>query len=160
MIIRQLLMLITAGTVIGCSSKNGDEGGRLINNIARTDTLTLYAQYSECGEWGGHQESLRIYRGDDDELWTIYQRDTVTTCEGPIENNRTVLKQRTVKLTKDNQRAIIQYMHNLLDRSLEEEMPSHSGEFFSIRRNDSKFVISRTVHGYKRFDELMTSIIK
>lgn len=160
MIIRQLLILIITGTVISCSTKKVDQGERLIGNIGRTDTLTLYAQYSECGEWGGHQESLKIYRGDDEELWTMYQRDTVTSCEGPIENNRTVLIQRTVKLTEDNQRTIIHYMHNLLDRSLEVEVPSHSGEYFSIRRNDSRFIISRTVLGYEEFDKLISSIIK
>jgi hypothetical protein len=158
--IRQLLILVTAWTVINCATKSGDRDGHLINNLGRTDTLTLFAQYSECGEWGGHQESLRIYRGDDDELWTIYQRDTITTCQGPIRNNRRVLITRTLKLTKDNQRAIIRYMHDLLDRSLEAETPSHAGEHFSVRRNDSKFVISRTIHGYREFDKLINSVIK
>ncbi|PZR18239.1 MAG: hypothetical protein DI539_16530 [Flavobacterium psychrophilum] len=157
---RQFLILIIAGITLSCSTKNGNEDGRLINHLGRTDTLTLYAQYSECGEWGGHQESLKIYRGNDDVLWTIYQSDTLNTCEGPIENNRIALAPRTIKLTEGNQQAIIRYMNDLLDHSLDAEMPSHSGEYFSIRLNDSELVTSRTVHGYKTFDKLINSVIK
>lgn len=158
--IRRVSFWIIATATVGCSIRNGGADGRFTYNLGRRDTLTLYAQYSECGEWGGHQEWLRIYRGEDDELWAVYQRDTVVTCQGPIQHNRKPLTPRMILLTEDHRGAILRYMHDLLDRSLETDMPQGYGEHFSVRRSDARLVISRTIPGYRAFDDLIGSVVK
>jgi hypothetical protein len=65
------LLLIIAQTAV---SQNGIS----VHGISPGDTLRLFTQYADCGEWGGHHEHLKVFLAN--ELVLEYTKDTVS-CE-------------------------------------------------------------------------------
>jgi hypothetical protein len=126
----------------------------------KTDTLTLYAEYEECGEWGGHRETFKIFKKDNGGLWAKYKKDTLTSCDPYLGRNRKITKEQKIKLTEGNQEKITNYIRDLLDGTLEETPLGNSAEQFRIYNTDSTILILRFAHGYKEFDRLRDSIIK
>jgi hypothetical protein len=136
-----------------------------IRNLWRTDTLTLYARFDECGEWGGHIEVFKLYSKSEspmtssENLWFDYKRDSVD-CSNPYEN-RDWTYSFTDKLTDDDQKKVIEYIHDLLNNSINtENLPRHSGQYYSVFTRDSAIVISNYGPPVDGFQKLRTQLVK
>ena len=137
-----------------------------INNLWRTDTLTLFAEFDECGEWGGHSEIFKIYTKSDTpmtssaDLWFDYKRDSVD-CSGDPNKNRKWVFKFSGRLTNEDQKKVIKYVHNLLDNSLSNKRPpTHSGQYYSVFNSDSTIVISNYGPPVEEFLSLRTRLVK
>jgi len=141
------------------------ETSALIRNLSRTDTLTLYARFDECGEWGGHIEIFKLFSKSEtpttssENLWFDYRRDSVD-CSNPYEKrNWTYIF--TDKLTEDDQKKVIEYIHNLLDNSINtENLPLPSGQYYSVFTRDSTIMISNYGEPLDSFQKLKNDLLK
>ena len=136
-----------------------------IRNLWRTDTLTLYARFDECGEWGGHVEVFKLfsksesYTTSSENLWFEYKRDSVD-CSNPYEN-RSWAYSFTDKLTDYDQEKVIEYIHDLLNKSINtENSPMHSGQYYSVFTRDSTLVISNYGPPVDGFQKLKKQLLK
>jgi|GEM_PF-2766685 len=127
--------------------------------------LTLYAQFDECGEWGGHTETFDISIKQAEVLQAKYTR-TKVDCEkinelyGTPEFHQpdTVIN---FVLTADNIRSINRYISSLLLSKKEERFSGNSGRLFEVSNADSTFLIS--VYDYRienldNYNELLRSL--
>lgn len=130
------------------------------------DTLKLKASYSECGEWGGHREMIKIYMSDevngterDFTKWSgpfaaEFWLDTIGCSYRP--DRRYFLVEQT-ELTSQQEALVIKYMQGVIYPSLQYHPPMHSGNVYSISSsNPRELNISYFTpeDGYDRFEML------
>jgi len=157
-----ILFLLTI-LLIGCNNRQS----RQINNLWSSDTLTLYANFDECGEWGGHIEIFKLYNksesflASDNDLWFEYKRDSVYCPVDPYKSREWIYR-FTDKLTNDDQTKVIEYIHDLLNNSISnsERLRSHSGHYYSAYTSDSTIMISNFGPPIEGFQRLRAQLIK
>lgn len=127
--------------------------------------LKIDARFSECGEWGGHHEDLKIFakEGNYKDCFLNYIKTNID-CEKRDNNGRnieTIVVHKTIKLTDSNKKSIIEYMKRMIESKAGERFPGHAGDSFSIINSDSTFVIK--VYDYnsknsKSYKQLLTEL--
>ncbi|MBZ4042135.1 hypothetical protein [Flavobacterium hibisci] len=107
--------------------------------------LKINASFSECGEWGGNYENLKIFskEGNYKDHFLNYRKTNVD-CDKRDSNGRnieTVVIEKTIKLSDSNKKSLISYMKRMIEAKVKERFPGHSGDSFSIISADSTLVI-------------------
>ncbi|RPD45370.1 hypothetical protein DNI29_18475 [Hymenobacter sediminis] len=109
------------------------------------DTLKLKANYSECGEWGGHREMIKIYMSNkakgterDFMKWSgpfaaEFWLDTIGCSYRP--DRRYFLVEQT-ELSIEQEALIMHYMQVLIHPSLKYHSPMHGGNLYSVSSSD------------------------
>lgn len=128
-----------------------------LSNIYQYDSLTLFAEYKECGEWGGHSEIFKIYR-DGKEIKATYTKDSVN-CKAGL--TRKIIYEKRLDLSPRGQEWVIEYIQNLLSQNFINNPPlSNAGEYYSVISSDSSLVISHyTTSHYDGFDNLRDNLL-
>jgi len=115
-----------------------------INIASGTDTLKIIIQASDCGEWGGHKESIYLQRNIDDKLYARYILDTVP-CGfivekdgfGVLDDKRRVIILDTIKyLTKEDEKLISVFIQRLVELYLKHELGSNAGTIYEVSYTD------------------------
>jgi hypothetical protein len=108
-------------------------------------SLNITATFSECGEWGGHRENLRIYvKPSDKKNYYLDYLKTNINCDERDEkgyNIEKIVVQKTIKLNDSNKTSITEYIKRTIDSKVEERFPGNAGNSFSIMNSDSTLVI-------------------
>ena len=102
------------------------------------DTLVLFAEYADCGEWGGHREWLKIYNTE--ELTkAIFIYDSVA-CRHQNEGKKYFQTEKTIyTIDKDLQQEVLYYLFDLNRMTfLEQEMVTNAANLFSASINHRK----------------------
>lgn len=175
-----LSLCILSALVSGCDSTsestvltNKDHG---VGNLSPRDTIFLSANYSECGEWGGHREIIKIYRAEktdnqEFEAWmrqpleAVWLMDTIGCSHRP---DRKFFLAGQHEISREDELAIIKYMQSLLEYSLKEMYPSHSGNYFSAAQGERELKGRRrlqisfhdTRYGWDEFEPLRKRLFK
>jgi hypothetical protein len=130
------------------------------------DTLTLYAHYSECGEWGGHREIIHVYMSEkarrkspDFSQWkgplaATWLLDTIGCSYRP---DRKYIKQAAIQLTAAQEADVLRYAQALTIRSFRQVPPSHAGNAFSLRYHSTRIELY-PADAWSKFDELRTQL--
>ncbi|MEM7571629.1 MAG: hypothetical protein AAF433_01960 [Bacteroidota bacterium] len=96
--------------------------------------LRITARFAECGEWGGHKESISVSRLNSFENQVIYER-YYTECE--VKNDTfpflELVQLDTFRIPVDQCKAIGSYSTRLLNDILLKEFPGHAGHDFTLR---------------------------
>lgn len=152
---KSLLIVITLGIVLSCSSLQNapDSNSGEVSNVKglaesndslfmdqtkgplgelyNSDTLILKAWYSECGEFGGHREFLKIF--SEDSIWmcqTIYDSVVCGTSANPMHYIRT--DSSLYKINRSIQQSIISYLTELTRLRFQfQDRYGHTGNMFS-----------------------------
>ncbi len=116
--------------------------------------LFLNARFSECGEWGGHEEKMIVFAKSDKEFYLNYQKfkvncDSIGDYYGTPEFQKLEL-QKTIKLNQDNKKSISEYIERMAKSKIEERFPGHAGNSFSVVKSDSSLIIN--VYDSKQYD--------
>ncbi|OYU95955.1 MAG: hypothetical protein CFE21_05945 [Bacteroidetes bacterium B1(2017)] len=76
--IRKSILLFFLFMITGLCSfgQVSNKHSNYLNDIQDGDSLTLLGYFSDCGEWGGHFESIYVYRKDS-ALWFTYKKDSI-----------------------------------------------------------------------------------
>jgi hypothetical protein len=155
------LLIILLFLTISCSKTplKNTEIKNLLQNIKDTDTITIEAKFADCGEWGGHIERFDILRKNDNTLSVHYSRDTVN-CPDPSCFNRRIIEEWINKLSDKDQVLIINFIHELIDKSFNNEGISNAGNFYSVKRNFGHLNIGYINYNkdWKGFENLKNSL--
>jgi hypothetical protein len=110
-----------------------------INRVNQLEILTID---DKCGEWGGNEKTLTIYRDDlKGQLLADYIEKT-KNCKNGKEPEITASIKR-IKLTDEESELILKIINELCERKLNrEDYPSHSAIFNRIMLRDSTLMIS------------------
>lgn len=107
--------------------------------------LILYANFDECGEWGGHKESFEIFAKEDKEFYAKYKRtkvdcDKVGALYGKPEFQQPYVD-KEIKLAAKQKTAINNYLEQLIRSKIKEGFPGNAGQNFGAIKTDSTLII-------------------
>ena len=118
--------------------------------------LFLNAQFSECGEWGGHEEKMVVFAKEDKEFYLNYKKfkvvcDSIGKYYGTPDFQKLEIE-KTLKLNDVNKKSISGYIQRMVKSKVEERHPGHAGNLFSVIKSDSTLVINVFGGGTFSFD--------
>ncbi|OUL60448.1 hypothetical protein [Flavobacterium sp. AJR] len=150
------LVLFFLLIALSCGKKQDTKIQEKDNVIVFFDPITLgasgvdagvkiNARFSECGEWGGRYEEIKIFTKERNfkDYFLNYTKTNID-CDkrdSKGQNIETIVTQKTIRLTDSNKKSIIEYMKRMIESKVEERFPGHAGDSFSIMNSDSTFVI-------------------
>jgi hypothetical protein len=88
-----------------------------ILNPPSGDTLIIKVQYDECGEWGGHRESMLIYLLNDSIPSLDFNSDSVV-CEENDELEREKVVEKSLIIKEEDHKKILEFINALITQSL------------------------------------------
>lgn len=168
------IFLFAVFTLLGCSSKKKNETDfkRLLNNsieknplgiLYQTDTLKLTAQFSECGEFGGHKESIEIFCNYKREYFAKYVRNSMDLdCPNNFEETAIIVKDTLFKINSNKEKLVIKYLDKLYRRTLTPKMISHSNDYFKAKTKNSGLSLftAEPNKDWKEFRKLQIELLK
>jgi hypothetical protein len=119
-----------------------------------TSNLSIEARFSECGEWGGHKEIIKVTADKQQTLYATYKIypfncDSLDYYYG--NKNLTPISDRKVILDEQKKLAIINYIQRLTQSRIAQRFPSsNANNVFSIVNSDSTLLIR--VYGSKEYE--------
>ncbi|UOR05902.1 hypothetical protein MUN82_02095 [Hymenobacter aerilatus] len=142
----------------------------LLGNF-RNDTLVLSANYSECGEFGGHREMIKIYMRAEEQrqarqadwnwaavpLTAVWYLDTAR-CSQP-NSMLSLVKQQ--QITVSHEEAIVEYIQTMLTRNLADNgmTLTNGSNRYSVKRTNRESLhveyrdVRRAWDGFERLRE-------
>ena len=128
-----LLVLVSS-----CQKKSSQNLLLYVNDMNKLEFLVVN---DKCGEWGGDEKTLTIYRDDfKGQLYADYV-EKVKTC-GTGDESKVSKSIKHVKLSQHDNELIIECINELCSNKLSREnYPSHSGIFNQIKLSDSSMII-------------------
>jgi hypothetical protein len=128
-----------------------------IDNIRQGDTLTLYAEYADCGEWGGHMEKLYV-TNTENILWISFYKDTVSCDNEPNVSRKKIIEKSKILETNERNK-VVKYINKfLVDSKIEQETWSNASNYFKIINKDSTFEFVDRKMSWKEFRILRDEI--
>ena len=111
--------------------------------LSPEDTLTLTARFSECGEFGGHKETFKIFNNYKKEYFAIYTRDSIDLkCPTDFEQKAVIIQDTTFRLTYKQQKQIIKYLDKLYERVITSKYPSNTADYFTAQTKYSGLLLN------------------
>ncbi|QHT65554.1 hypothetical protein GXP67_02180 [Rhodocytophaga rosea] len=107
------------------------QSNQALGDLGRNDTLKLYAEFVDCGEFGGNREYINVFRKDSILECTLIQDSVVCNFD---EYGRKYFRkaQQTLPLSESASQSITDYLELLLRYSLKgSELHSHAAGYFS-----------------------------
>ncbi len=142
-----LLFILTA-----CNSKTLDKNAEFDFFSSELSTrhgerviIDIKAKFSECGEWGGHEEKIFITTREDKEFYLKYElycadcdsmvlyKDSIGSFYTPL---KTLVDSGTMKMQEEHKLAIYDFTQNLVQAKFREEYSGHSGNSFEINKHE------------------------
>ena len=109
------------------------------------DTLYIKSRFSECGEWGGHDEVLKIFYVKERKTMLQFERNEVVDCyaRNPIGGivKKPILKKEFI-LSMSEKEFLMNYINQLTKSKFLERNFGNSGNSFSIEDSKGKLKIS------------------
>jgi hypothetical protein len=161
---KSFYILAIAFSILGCKEHSENSRDKYtpsstnFENIVGSGELNLYADFDECGEWGGHREEIKLIR-ERKNIVALFTKDSVN-CQNP--NGRKVIENKKVILNDEQKEAISIYLHELLNKSLGERVPYHAGEWYSATAIDSSIIITyhKSEETWRGYENLKKSLFK
>ncbi|MBW8524825.1 hypothetical protein K0U91_08640 [Chryseobacterium chendengshani] len=110
------------------------------------DTIFIKSQFADCGEWGGHEELIKIYRLEKQiELsYTKFGADCgIRDSLGSIIQVKKLNKK--ISLSSSQQLMLMNYINNLIKLKFVDEEMSNYGNFFYL--NNTKVDLKLAHYG-------------
>lgn len=160
-ILNKLLILVLISTLLdsSCTNERTESINKFFDEFdlgagGSNTKLIIKATFSECGEWGGHNENMEIYAKEDKEFYLDYKKykvncDSISMNYGKPSFQKLVLV-KSIKLNQINKKAISNYMQRMIKSKIEERYPGETGNLFSVLKSDSTLIIQ--VYDNKYYD--------
>ena len=123
----------------GCKIQSKSNLLLYINRVNQLEILTVD---DKCGEWGGNEKILTIYRDNlKGQLLADYIEKTKNCKNGKDPEITDSIKR--IKLTNEESELILESINELCEKKLsKEDIPIHSGIYNRIMLRDSTLMIS------------------
>ena len=98
-------------------------------SISDNYTLMLTGYFDDCGEFGGHEETIELIRIDRklSAIFTVYDK----SCQNTNYAKPKILKTKTYFVEENKVPNFQEYLNKLLIKSLEYYVPFHAGRTYS-----------------------------
>lgn len=141
-------------------------------NLDTRKILDIEVKFSECGEWGGHDENMSITIQKDENFYLHYNKYDVD-CDNMIIVNdsmgsyntpqKKIIDSVTIKMNNIHKKSILEFSKTLLEAKFREGFPGNSGNRFHLYKYEglsgSDFEIN--FYGYdKILQKSYTKLIK
>ncbi|WP_312399073.1 hypothetical protein [Chryseobacterium sp.] len=149
---KTLILLLILIFFLNCSEKKIDKNSNYdqpkysfenILSYGKEDTIFIKSRFQDCGEWGGHEELIKIYRSERKPKLTYIKfrvdcgvRDSL----GSIIQTKKFIQH--ILLSNSQQLALMKYMNDLMKFKFLNEEISHSGNSFSLSNTQGDLKIS------------------
>ncbi|MDP9955923.1 hypothetical protein J2X97_001560 [Epilithonimonas hungarica] len=151
-----ILRLIVAFILIySCQT---EDNKNTFSHISQFNKLELRTRDDKCGEWGGDETQLVIYRDDlKGSLLADYLEKTACYDGSKPKIIKSI---KRIKITDEEKKLIIESINELCEKKLNrQDIPSNSGRFNLIMLSDSSMIISDFPSvELKKFKELSQKI--
>ena len=108
------------------------------------DTLYFNVSIDDCGEWGGPKEEFIIYIDSSDTYQLNYKRYRFN-CDsiGVYADNRKKLLEfeKTITLDDPEKKVISDFLLDLMQAKIEEEIDSNAGSAYQVFKSDSTLMV-------------------
>jgi len=106
----------------------------------KPDTLYLDVRLDNCGEWGGPLEKFRMYVNSQEQYMLEYKRyrfncDSISAYYGL--KNKPLEYKTTIALTARDKKTISDFLENLIEAKISEQVYSNAGSTYHLHNNDS-----------------------
>ncbi|BEV04648.1 hypothetical protein [Chryseobacterium gambrini] len=167
--IKNLILLFVLISLVSCSNKSQEKPNftkysfENILSYNNEDTIFIKSKFSDCGEWGGHEELIKIYRSEDRNpklSYTKFKVDCgVRDSRGSIIQTKMLTKD--IFLSNSQQLVLMKYMNDLMKSKFLNKEISNSGNSFYLSNTKEDLKISH--HGNQQillesYNNLMTSL--
>lgn len=128
---------------VSCS-KSSNINYSFDNILSYKDTIFVKSRFADCGEWGGHNEIIKIYTEKEQTklIYTKYGVDCgVRDSTGSIVQNEEVKK--NIVLSTSQKAGLMNYINNLMHYKFIENEFGNSGNSFSVEDSENQLKISR-----------------
>ena len=127
-----------------------EEYSKPLDLIRFNHTLKIINQCTDCGEWGGHKETIYLTQSEENKIFARFILDTVNCFKiiekngiGVLDDNYRVIVLDTCKvLTTKDEELLSTFLQRLVELYLKNEMHSNAGFNFVISSSDSNFYLS------------------
>nr|WP_321451579.1 hypothetical protein [uncultured Carboxylicivirga sp.] len=130
--------------------------------------LDINIKFSECGEWGGHEENIFITTGNDEYFRLHYQKykadcdkmvlieDSIGTYYGPFKE---LEDSCTFIMNQNHKNLIYKFSHNIFSAKFREGTIHHAGNIFNLKKYQGFSGSEFNIHVYG-FDSLLVKDYK
>lgn len=126
------------------------------------DTLYIKSQFADCGEWGGHEEIIKIYCSER-RIKLAYIKYKVDcgikdSLESVIQTKDTA---ENIILSNSQQTSVMNYMNNLMKLKFIDPEFGNSGNTFLVEDSKERLRFSQygnNIHLLNNYNSLMVSL--
>lgn len=113
--------------------------------VNKRDTLIISFEGTECGEWGGHQETIFLLRQDDNKIIARILIDEVP-CDDIVERNgvgilnpekRKTITDYTKVLEENDEKLFSDFLQRLMELYLKPLVLGNFGSFYKVKNTDN-----------------------
>lgn len=133
---KALLTFFILILLISCNKEKTNQNHadcKFENILHKKDTLYIKSQFQDCGEWGGHQELIKIYKTEKAILLNYikyeancFERDN---CGSLIQNRKF---SRYIVLSESQGKAVMDYINTSMKLKFIKPIIGNSGNSFLI----------------------------
>jgi hypothetical protein len=156
------ISLAFGGLMLSCSSEEQNTVTSNLEGIRGSDTLFIAGYFDDCEEWGGHSETIRVFRTQGEIVRAEYERDTVN-CPNPDLFNRRVIERKLADLNPEQQALVVSFAQEVVERSFDEERLGNAGNTYSVSRPPFEFgglqAVYRTEAKWHAFEDLKKKLL-
>jgi len=154
-----LVLLLTL--ILSCS-KSSNIKYSFDNILSFEDTVLIKSKFADCGEWGGHDEIIKIY--SENKLTKLVYTKYKVNCgvrddKGSIVQNEEVRKK--IVLSTSQKVGLMNYINNLMHYNFMENEFGNSGNSFSVEDSENQLKISHYGSSsilMENYDDLMQTL--
>lgn len=142
------------------NQENRTQQNKDFSKSFNNDTLVIKVVLDECGEWGGPEEKIKIFKNKNNEIFLEYSKSKFN-CDsiGEYYSYKPILDyKKTIPLNEKFQNKVAQYITKLSNAKLYEYVYSNAGSIYEISKTDSTMYIN--IHTENRQIEELYSNLK
>jgi len=152
---KKYIKLIFVFLIASCQNQNVEEGVSFFDDhllfVSKEPFLNIYCQFEECGEWGGHEEYIKISKKNEEVFQLEYEKYSVN-CDTFVTEfdgrgyitlpKKELAMSKVIEVGDKEKKAILDFSHDMVESKFQEIFPGHAGLTLSISNSDSTFDIS------------------
>ncbi|WP_185288531.1 hypothetical protein [Chryseobacterium lactis] len=107
-----------------------------------TDTLFIKSSFADCGEWGGHEELIKIYRSEKKLKLTYIKYEVNCRTRDQSGLLQVEKLKKDITLSRFQKMALMNYMECLMRSQFLDKEISHAGNSFTLESTKGNLKIS------------------
>ncbi|MBW3522672.1 hypothetical protein [Chryseobacterium sp. NKUCC03_KSP] len=139
---KTFIILFGTLAIISCQKENAMLNKNLLLNVNHVNKLEILSRDDKCGEWGGDEKQLIIYRDDFKSSLLADYLEKTGNCDD-MHGSKITKSIKHIKITDEDSNLISKIIYELAKNKINKEpVPSHSGIFNRIILSDSSFIVN------------------